>query len=342
MPQSKRRVQLAKARQKLSGKRVSTSSQSNRDRTDAPRNAHSSEEPLQRVGNSEDLQQRLDISEGPSFDQLNWEYTSYDETNSNVSNDGSDESSVDELGESEFEDEVSDGEVSDDTEEEQELTADETEVEMDSLVNGPEVEYRLEWKEDAGKSLKRPYGSGSERTMKRRRRHQRELEQAALNTMNIVDLFKKQQGLKVPVKRTGRSSLLRLRKLNRALEDLNYLIKSSKAQVRLYGHIIVSEGNFDRRHQMVRAFLHRQKNKNKTRNEMALEVAKAFGRSKPTARNIVKWEKEWMNHRSLPESKVGKHSACLSLLDDEGVLCAIQDFTKAQGECKYGMTSESQ
>ena len=111
MPQSKWRVQLAKARQKLSGKRVSTSSQSNRDRTDAPRNAHSSEEPLQRVGNSEDLQQRLDISEGPSFDQLNWEYTSYDETNSNVSNDGSDESSVDELGESEFEDEVSDGEV---------------------------------------------------------------------------------------------------------------------------------------------------------------------------------------------------------------------------------------
>ena len=111
MPQSKRRVQLAKARQKLSGKRVSTSSQSNRDRTDAPRNAHSSEEPLQGVGNSEDLQQRLDISEGRSFDQLNWEYTSYDETNSNVSNDGSDESSVDELGESEFEDEVSDGEV---------------------------------------------------------------------------------------------------------------------------------------------------------------------------------------------------------------------------------------
>ena len=82
--------------------------------------------------------------------------------------------------------------------------------------------------------------------------------------MNIVDLFKKQQGLKVPVKRTGRSSLLRLRKLNRALEDLNYLIKSSKAQVRLYGHIIVSEGNFDRRHQMVRAFLHRQKNNDKT------------------------------------------------------------------------------
>jgi len=27
---------------------------------------------------------------------------------------------------------------------------------------------------------------------------------------------------------------------------------------------------------------------------MAMEVAKAFGRSKPTARNIIKWEKEWM------------------------------------------------
>ena len=85
---------------------------------------------------------------------------------------------------------------------------------------------------------------------------------------------------------------MRLEKLNRALDDLGRLIKSSKAQVRTYGHIVL--GDFDRRHRMVRAFLHRQKNKDRNRSEMAMEVAKAFGRSKPTARNIIKWEKEWM------------------------------------------------
>src|SRR5882762_6810407 len=220
MPLSKRRVQLAKARRKLSVKRAertSTGSQSNRDQTITPQPQR-------------ELQQSFDISECPSFDQVNWEYTSCDETDSDVSDsdNSSHECSADELGENEFDDEVSDGEVSNDTEPELEVTADETEVEVDTTINRPK--YKLEWKENAGKSLKRPYGSGSERTMKRRRRHQRELEQAAANTRNIVDLFKQQQGLKVPVKRAGRSSQqLRLEKLNRALDDLDRLIKSSKA-----------------------------------------------------------------------------------------------------------------
>ena len=96
----------------------------------------------------------------------NWEYTSCDETDSDVSDsdDSSHECSADELGENEFDDEVSDGEVSNDTEPELEVTADETEVEVDTTINRPK--YKLEWKENAGKSLKRPYGSGSERTMK--------------------------------------------------------------------------------------------------------------------------------------------------------------------------------
>jgi predicted Zn-dependent protease len=204
-------------------------------------------------------------------------------------------------------------------------------VGVDTTVNHPE--YKLEWKESAGKSLKRPYGSGSERTMKRRRRHQRELEQAAANTRNIVDIFKQQQGLKAPAKRAGRSSQqLRLEKLNRALDDLDRLIKSSKALVRTYGHIVVSEGDFDRRYRMVRAFLHRQKNKDRRRCEMAMEVAKAFGRSKPTARNIIKWE-EWIAHRRLPKSKAGKHRACMSLLDNKRILCAIQDLVPFQKTC---------
>jgi hypothetical protein len=107
--------------------------------------------------------------------------------------------------------------------------------------------------------------------------------------------------------------------------------------VRIYGHVIAPGGDFDRRHRMVNGFLHRQKNKDRNRREMAMEVAKAFGRSMHTARKIAKWEKEWMLHRRLPESKAG---ACQSLLDDEGVLCAIQDFTKTQGEGRCCMILE--
>jgi hypothetical protein len=67
MPQSKRRVQLAKARQTFrQASRASTKSRSNRNQTVTPQNAaDSSEEPLRDVGNSEEL---FDISEG-NFDQ---------------------------------------------------------------------------------------------------------------------------------------------------------------------------------------------------------------------------------------------------------------------------------
>jgi hypothetical protein len=50
----------------------------------------------------------------------------------------------------------------------------------------------LRWTNEAekAKTSKRPYGSGSDSTEKRRRRHQRELGEAAENTLNISDLFK--------------------------------------------------------------------------------------------------------------------------------------------------------
>jgi hypothetical protein len=92
---------------------------------------------------------------------------------------------------------------------------------------------------------------------------------------------------------------------------------------------------------MVMGFLHRQQNKDKSRREMAKEVANSFGRSMYTARKFIAWEKEWILHRRIPESRAGKHRACQSLLDDEGILCAIQDFTKTQGEGACNMISES-
>jgi hypothetical protein len=55
---------------------------------------------------------------------------------------------------------------------------------------------------------------------------------------------------------------------------------------------------------MVKNFLHRQKNKDRGCREIAIEVAKPFARRMHTARKVVKWEKEWMLHRRLPQSKV--------------------------------------
>jgi ABC-type ATPase with predicted acetyltransferase domain len=68
---------------------------------------------------------------------------------------------------------------------------------------------------------------------------------------------------------------------------------------------------------------------------MAIAVAKDYNRREYTGRKIVKWEKEWVQNRRIPESKAGKHKVSLSLLDDEATLCAIRDFMKTQGEGRY-------
>ena len=204
----------------------------------------------------------------------------------------------------------------------------------------------IRWKEGVGQSLKRPYGSGSESTAKRRRRHQRELAQEASGCLNIVALFKRQQdlGLGIPVAneppRTISQEMQRdTRESNRkAMEDIERLIRLKTEQIQKYGRVFSPGTDFYRRHCMVKNFLCLQKQhedgSGKTRREIAETVAATFDRRQHTAKKLDKWAKEWVLKRVIPESKAGKHKAHLSWLNDEGILCAIQDFTRSQGECK--------
>jgi hypothetical protein len=195
------------------------------------------EEPLQDTFYSTELSpEELSFEDETGSDKFDDDESSTDESSDDES--GDDESSDDESGD----DELEDGEL------DLELVADETEI--NAAINYPETVLGLEWRRGASESLKRSYGSGSKSTTKRQRRHQRELEQAASNTANIVDLFKRQRNLEIPVTRIGahQSTRRRLEKLNCALEDLDCLIKSKKAQVRTYGPVIAPGGDFERRH----------------------------------------------------------------------------------------------
>lgn len=205
----------------------------------------------------------------------------------------------------------------------------------------------LRWTDEAekAKNLKRTYGYGSNSTEKRRRRHQRELGRAAENTPKIVDLFKRQQELAVcmssrpdpsvtPPRAVSQSALENQNKAS-ALEDLEKLLRLKTEQIRKYGRILPPGSDFFRRHCMVKSFLYIQKQTTgKTRREMADVVATTFNRRRHTGKMIVKWERQWVKDRIIPESRAGKHKACLSLLEDEGILCAVRDFAKTQGEGK--------
>ena len=97
----------------------------------------------------------------------------------------------------------------------------------------------LSWKEGAGESLKRPFGSGSERTAKRQRQHQRELEKAASSCLDLASVFRRQQELGIsskerrPAIMTRRQAVQHHTKEKRrlALEDCNYKIEGLRETV---------------------------------------------------------------------------------------------------------------
>jgi hypothetical protein len=89
---------------------------------------------------------------------------------------------------------------------------------------------------------------------------------------------------------------------------------------------------------MVRSFFYLQQQKDtlqlNRRRDIAVMAAANFKRGKATGKKIVRWEREWLKHRRIPESKAGKHSAGMSWLEDEGVLCAVREFAVSLGEGK--------
>jgi len=263
-----------------------------------------------------------------------------EQLNIDLNHDDSSEGMLSDTDDSELETSSSD----EDCEEQSDSTADWDETEAVSTTNHVEIASLLSWKEGAGKSLKRPYGSGSERTAKRQRKHRRELEKAASSCLDLPSLFRRQEDLGLsskecrPAIMTRRQAVQQHTKEKRhlALEDLEKLLHCKTRQVQVYGHCLFLGSDFYRRHLMVRNFINLQKHhgdvSGKTRRELANTVAATFDRRRHTAGKLDKWERQWIDNRRIPESKAGKHKAHLSWLEDEGVLCAIQDFTKSQGE----------
>jgi hypothetical protein len=78
----------------------------------------------------------------------------------------------------------------------------------------------------------------------------------------------------------------------------------------------------------VLAFLHLQINKrdDRTRKEMAFEVAKCCGRGQYMARKIINWEREWMDHRNISVRNQGCFVKSSSWFDDEGVEVAVREY----------------
>jgi len=208
-------------------------------------------------------------------------------------------------------------------------------------ITSRQISDVLKWHDGAGKGkgsgLRSSYSGSSKSTRKRRRRHQRELERASANTANILELFAKQQqkqqekdGQDTTPTSLGESHNDSEKSERRLVtEELEKLLKSTKEQVKRYGRVLPPTSDFYRQHLMVRSFFYLQQQKDtlqlNRRRDIAVMAAANFKRGKVgTGKKIVRWEREWLKHRRIPESKAGKHSAGMSWLEDEGVLCAVR------------------
>jgi hypothetical protein len=263
---------------------------------------------------------------------------------------------------SELEDSSDDSSSSDsDTVDEENITDSDDDtpaVAANSSAPLPKSDITLRWNNEAGKNIPGMRGTGSRSTEKRVRRHQLELAKAASQSYSIVGLFERQRSLglsmgaedgtrAVPLKDIehgkAKTSVTASRTKedapHEAIQDLKRLLRLKGEQKRTYGKLLIPGKDFHRRHLMVESFLMLQERKHEfqdcSRRELAAIVAKNYGRGAHSGLKIVRWERSWIEHRTIPESKAGKHRHNISWMDDEEVLLALQQFVKSQGEGQF-------
>ncbi len=227
----------------------------------------------------------------------------------------------------------------------------------------------VKWNKEGEDKLRGSYGKGSRSTQMRKQRSARKLEKEASKTYNIQALWqrsrdlgmisavKSQDGLdqapesllnngaisaahslsEIPLGGSPSLSKQEIHKQQQieALEDLTRLLKLVTEQEKKYEDRLSPHSNFYRRHLMVQQFLQTQlkTQPSQRRRVLALNVARAFGRSNPTARNIVRWERSWLSIRKIPERK--ERDDGKSWMYDEEVNDAIRAFARTQGDSKY-------
>lgn len=215
--------------------------------------------------------------------------------------------------------------------------------------------------------LRRPYGTASERTIRRRNKDKKDLRGTAQASYSLKSMFQRQidkelsssedSGGEIEESKeiekdgdgeTGRyysighKEILKQARQDAAI-DLNNLLWLKTEQKKKYGFILSSKPNLLRRHLLVQAFFNLQALKlekpekfhKKRCPDVAIMVANTYGARGGTTRSIVNWENTWVKQRLIPETLAGKHKHKFSWMDDEELIFKAQEYIKAQGDSEY-------
>ena len=70
----------------------------------------------------------------------------------------------------------------------------------------------------------------------------------------------------------------------------------------------------------------------KLRRDLAITVAHSHNARGGTARQIVRWERSWVENRVIPETQAGKNKHTFSWMEDEELITDVRTYIKAQGD----------
>ena len=211
------------------------------------------------------------------------------------------------------------------------------------------------WRPGADDYLRQTLGCGSKATENRRKKEKRKREELVLETRSLVDLFSAQHNAdrsentdrilslrivpeSLAMRRVGRMET-KTESRTRAVHDLGKLLRLQTEQTTKYGHVLAPKSNHCRCHHMVQSFLWMQINKGKNtldldRQGLARIVAQSFNKKAYTGRKIVEWERSWVKHRVIPNTKAGNNKSGLCWMEDEDLVLSVKDWIKKTGESK--------
>ena len=166
----------------------------------------------------------------------------------------------------------------------------------------------------------------SKRTTIRHRAKQQELVKAAKGCRTLTSMLASQSSItdSLPAK-DNTNEETRTSDLADAIKTLERKLASKKAS---------PDGQNRTRHQAVLHFLKvQQSSKSKeSREDMALTVARCYGRGIYFARKLISWERTWIASQTIEEGKQGCFQKTSSWFNDEGVMLAVRKWLAGASE----------
>jgi len=185
----------------------------------------------------------------------------------------------------------------------------------------------LKYKDGAGSQLRGFYGAGSRATKYRRASEQHERMKVASQCYSIAAMFNNQ---KVQAKS---SPIIQSKARQEAKEEIETLLRLKTITQKKFGPEGITLAT-RRRYEMVRSFYWTTEiSPGISRKQAALNGANAFNRGSFTARQILKWGKQWMVDRLISPAKYHtSESHALSFLNDEGTMLAAREYISHAGD----------